>query len=193
MHSAKDVQNTNGASAGTEVIAATGPTVSDVINELHRNAYLHAETAVEDAIRCGEMLQQVKDSLKHGEWKPWIEANCDFVYQTAARYMKAATQKSTGVDFSALSRLYGPQPDDNVKKVDKKTAIRPVRATPSQIDADILELNTALENMQLPLMSADAFVSEAGTDFFTEKAQERFDWLVDLADMFANIENTPYE
>lgn len=77
------------------------------INEAHRLARQHAESAVQYAIRCGELLMQQKSKLRHGEFQAWIEANCEFAYATAARYMKAAAQKSTPVDFSTLSELYG--------------------------------------------------------------------------------------
>ena len=78
------------------------------INEAHRLAKKSAETAVEYATRCGQLLIKKKKDFQHGEWQAWIENNCDFEYPTAARYMKAAKQKSTGIDFSSLSKLYGP-------------------------------------------------------------------------------------
>ena len=59
-------------------------------------------------IRCGELLIAQKVDLQHGEWKPWVDVQCDFAYDTAKRYMKAARQKVTGVPFSTLSQLYGP-------------------------------------------------------------------------------------
>ncbi len=81
-------------------------TATTDINEAHRLARGHAETAVQYAIRCGELLTAKKATLKHGEWQAWIAANCEFEYPTAARYMKAASEKSTGIDFSTLSQLY---------------------------------------------------------------------------------------
>jgi len=136
------------------------------------------------------MLSDQKSTMKHGEWQKWVNANCEFSYPTAVRYMRAASAKRSGVDFSTLGRLYGPD-DDGTTKASKDEAKRKTLPTPTQIEADIDAINLALEEMQLPLMSADAFVSEAGTEFLTKKANERLQWLVDLWDMFAGIENTP--
>jgi len=76
------------------------------INEAHRLARQCAGSAVEHAIRCGELLQEVKASLKHGEFGPWIEAHCGFDRSTATRYMKAARQIATGVAISSLRHLF---------------------------------------------------------------------------------------
>ena len=78
------------------------------INKAHRLAKESAETAVEYAICCGQLLIEKKEKVPHGEWKPWIKKNCEFKYDAAKRYMKAARQKVTGVPFSTLSQLYGP-------------------------------------------------------------------------------------
>lgn len=63
---------------------------AESVNEEHRLAKAGAENAVQHAIRCGQLLQQVKAGLAHGEFQAWIEGNCEFQYSTAARYLKAA-------------------------------------------------------------------------------------------------------
>lgn len=79
------------------------------INEEHRLARESAESAIAHAIRCGELLIEQKPRCGHGNFQAWIGANCEFAYETAKRYMKAAIQKGTGVPFSTLSELYGNQ------------------------------------------------------------------------------------
>ncbi len=81
------------------------PTADDV-NDAHRLARGNAESAVQHAIRCGELLLQAKAQLKHGEFKPWIASSCEFAYSTAKRYMKAADQKATAVAFSSVRHLF---------------------------------------------------------------------------------------
>ena len=76
------------------------------INEEHAHARSCAESAVQHAIRCGELLQVQKANLPHGEFMAWVAANCEFEYSTAARYMKAAAQSSTGVEISTLSKIF---------------------------------------------------------------------------------------
>ena len=84
--------------------------MADQINEQHRLGHLSAETAIEHAIKCGELLIDQKHLVLRGEFLNWVEQNCEFAYNTAARYMKAARSKLHGVDFSTLSGLYGPSP-----------------------------------------------------------------------------------
>jgi hypothetical protein len=59
------------------------------INELHR-------MTVDKAARIGELLTQVKASLPHGQWLPWLKANVEFGHTQASMYMRAfETQKLT--------------------------------------------------------------------------------------------------
>jgi hypothetical protein len=79
---------------------------ADMINREHELARTCAKSAIEHAIRCGELLTEKKAALGHGEFIPWIETNCEFKYSTAARYMKAVKRISTGVEISSLSDVF---------------------------------------------------------------------------------------
>jgi hypothetical protein len=52
--------------------------------------------SVRYAIEAGQLLSAKKDSLEHGEWLPWLEANADTLRfnnrKTASRLMKLAKQ-----------------------------------------------------------------------------------------------------
>lgn len=76
------------------------------IREEHRLAIECRDSAIRHAIEAGRLLLQVKQNLGHGEFIPWVEAWCPFKYSTAARYMSAAKQISTGVEISSLSTLF---------------------------------------------------------------------------------------
>ena len=70
------------------------PTVEQ-INLEHRLANSKASEAVQHATNCGLMLLQVKASLNHGEWLPWLKQQQEsgaigFSQQTASKYMKLA-------------------------------------------------------------------------------------------------------
>lgn len=80
------------------------PTASN-INEAHRLARSTAESAVQYAIQCGQLLAAKKQALKHGEFQQWVEQNCEFSYSTCNRYMKAG-QNSHAVEISALRHLF---------------------------------------------------------------------------------------
>lgn len=93
-------------------------TTATGINREHHLAQQCAGSAVEHAIRCGELLQDVKAALRHGEFGAWIEAHCEFERSTATRYMRAAKQIATGVAISSLSALFPsgkPQPAQHQK------------------------------------------------------------------------------
>lgn len=89
------------------VLADNVPAMSAIaVNHEHQLAKQSAELAVQHAVRCGQLLADVKAALRHGEFGPWIEANCEFKYSTAVRYMKAAKQISTAVEISSLRHLF---------------------------------------------------------------------------------------
>lgn len=60
------------------------------INAEHAQAQKHAGIAIEHARRAGELLIRVKDELPHGQWLPWLAANCAVSDRQAQRYMRAA-------------------------------------------------------------------------------------------------------
>lgn len=66
---------------------------AEQINAEHWACEEAAQNSIQHAIRCGEMLEEKKSSLKHGEWGPWLEANFDGSDRTARTYMKVASNK----------------------------------------------------------------------------------------------------
>lgn len=68
------------------------PTAEE-INAEHWACEEAAQNSIQHAIRCGEMLEEKKSSLRHGEWGPWLEANFDGSDRTARTYMKVASNK----------------------------------------------------------------------------------------------------
>jgi len=64
-------------------------------NKLHREIQSLEVDAKNKAAQIGEMLIAKKASpeIKHGEWKQWIEDNCEFSYYTATEYTRVAKLK----------------------------------------------------------------------------------------------------
>lgn len=56
------------------------------LNRLHSVIEGKLRSTVQDAIRAGEIIAQVRGRLKHGDFLPWIKANCQFSEDTAERY-----------------------------------------------------------------------------------------------------------
>lgn len=76
------------------VVIAIGSTE---INTEHRLARESAESAIQHARRCGQLLLQKKSELQHGQFAEWVTANCEFSYRSARAYMRvAALQNETG-------------------------------------------------------------------------------------------------
>ena len=96
---------------------------AEAINREHGLARSCAESAVQHAIRCGELLIEQKDRLQHGEFGDWVKANCEFGQHTARIYMRAAEQNERGLSFSSLNELLK---SDRAAKQSKLTHIEPV-------------------------------------------------------------------
>ena len=82
------------------------PHLADKINGAHREVAHHGRSMLFEARRAGEYLLKAKEQVRHGEFKAWIEKNCECSYQSAAVYMKVAKEwdeKSSVLDFSTAS------------------------------------------------------------------------------------------
>jgi hypothetical protein len=91
-------------------------------------------TAVQYAAKCGEKLIQAKNACAHGEWLPWLEANCRVNQRQSQRYMRLAQEMpqlidsntSHGTHFDSIKTAiaYLSAPDDVKAEVD--TSAEPV-------------------------------------------------------------------
>ena len=63
------------------------------INEAYEAVASAQKGTLEYAIKTGELLQEAKNKVKHGEWSKWLELNCPNIpARTATDYMKLAEQ-----------------------------------------------------------------------------------------------------
>ncbi len=60
----------------------------DRINSLHREVEALSEQIIFKARDAGELLDHARNLVKHGEWRPWLEANFDGSLVTAWRYRR---------------------------------------------------------------------------------------------------------
>ena len=58
------------------------------IVSLHQEIMGHLKQSLEKAIKIGQLLMEQKESLKHGEFTPWLEGNIPFTDRTARNYMR---------------------------------------------------------------------------------------------------------
>jgi hypothetical protein len=86
---------------------------ADEIRQLHNEIMAAAKSSLEKGIRVGEKLIAVRDSLKHGEWLPWLKINAPFSDRTARNYIRLYENREqlkleTVSDLSGAYRLLSP-------------------------------------------------------------------------------------
>ena len=62
-------------------------TIQEIVT-LHQEIAGHLKISLEKAIKIGELLTEQKESLKHGQFTPWIKDNLPFTDRTARNYMR---------------------------------------------------------------------------------------------------------
>jgi hypothetical protein len=63
------------------------------LQELEAEIIRHARDALTNAIRCGEILSQVRETLKHGEFLEWIQEFAPFSRRSAYNYIRLFDNK----------------------------------------------------------------------------------------------------
>ena len=113
-----------------EAAKASEMTLADKINAAHRTVEELFHGALKRAVEAGELLMEAKSQVSHGQWLPWLEANCRKVpNRTAQAYMKLAANKTNIAHLDGvaealkfLSASMG---------IDEDPPVRAVRALPS--------------------------------------------------------------
>lgn len=68
------------------------PDLAQAIDREHQAVFDAAQTTLQHALRCGELLIQAKRGMAHGEWLGWLEANCTVRPRMAQAYMRLARE-----------------------------------------------------------------------------------------------------
>jgi len=119
------------------------------INALHREALKSGNEMMRNAIRCGELLEEVKGVLKAAKsatFENWIERNLDFSPQSARSYMrlynelgrlsktKAAFVLKNADSISEARRLISsalPEPEEKEPVMPAPKPLKPERILPA--------------------------------------------------------------
>ena len=108
-------------------LTSSGPALAALaaeINAEHDAAESHARKAIEHARAAGDKLLLAKAGVAHGQWLPWLAANCPAIAERTARaYMRLArhwttleTKSATVADLTindALKLLNAPDSDSD--------------------------------------------------------------------------------
>ncbi len=81
--------------AGKSAARCVFQDLADKINEAHKLAREHAESAIDYAFRVGDLLTEAKDKVPHGKWLPWLRENVKFSERSAQAYMRLASSQKT--------------------------------------------------------------------------------------------------
>jgi len=116
--------------------------VADELNHLHQQFTQTSNTALELVVRIGELLTTQKDSMPHGQWIPWLQANVAFDRMTAFRYMRVYNEsKCNTVLHLGVTEVYrmlaGP------KAAERQAARESNPKTVEQMDGFITDLSQA--------------------------------------------------
>lgn len=80
-------------------------TAATEVKRLHEGIESKMRSSVEDAIRIGEILSQVREKKGHGDFLPWV-STLSFSNKTAYRYISLYEYKSKIVTMTNLQEAY---------------------------------------------------------------------------------------
>jgi hypothetical protein len=81
------------------------------INTEHGHVETYKHNTIRHAIRCGELLLEMKQRVGHGNWLAWVEEHFEASQRTARNYMeiaKSAAVADLGDDTTMRSALRAP-------------------------------------------------------------------------------------
>lgn len=113
--------------------------LAETINAEHRACENAARAALDHAIRCGGRLVEAKAKLRHGEWLPWLGANCELADRTSQAYMRLYENRSRFVDPNT-QRVASLPVREALRLLATTTASPPrLRTPPPENPADVAE------------------------------------------------------
>lgn len=108
------------------------------IEHEHEQAQEAFASAVEHAVRCGELLLEAKAEVGHGEWGAWVDEHFPASRRSAQGYMRLARH---GVEAQALAHLgiegalrelAAPAPDREPLSSEERARLAELEATIEQ-------------------------------------------------------------
>jgi len=182
-------------------LAAELETLSHRINEAHEAAAAAVSKGIGHAIECGRLLIEAKAKVPHGEWLPWLEANCTVGARMARHYMRLARHsdqlnRKRVSDFSVREAIA-----EITKRVTVASGLKPetLSAVMEQDDDSKVwwELKRALRRCDVPEPTAKILRRNTGkedrlrhdalnTDFQPQN-QEKVDAIRDLVEELRGV------
>jgi Protein of unknown function (DUF3102) len=90
----KDIEKQVAEMRSEEIAKSDLHALASRINAFHREVTKALRTAISEALLAGDLLNQAKTKVAHGEWLPWLSANCPRLKpRTAQTYMRLANHR----------------------------------------------------------------------------------------------------
>jgi hypothetical protein len=136
---------------GTDLLRTDDDLVR-AINAEHIHVETHKHKTIGHAIRCGELLLEMKQRVGHGNWLAWVDEHFEASERTARNYMEIAksaavadldadtTMRSALRALAAPSRSKEPKPEAGPAQTDTTLASLdvPVEDDGRVLDAEVI-------------------------------------------------------
>ncbi len=135
-------------------LVRTDDDLARAINTEHGHVETYKHSTIQHAIRCGELLLEMKQRVGHGNWLAWVKEHFEASERTARNYMEIAKSaavadlKDDTTMRSALRALASPSQSKKASKAEPKDAQASNALAPAPIpiegaeripDAEIVE------------------------------------------------------
>lgn len=107
--------------------------LADKINQEHEACEGAFTESLGHARRAGELLIEAKGQVEHGDWLPWVEANCEFSVRTAQVYMRIESNWAELANTQGLAHL-GVESAAKLLADPRETEPEPIRILPPDDD-----------------------------------------------------------
>jgi len=144
----------------TEILSL--PDLAAQINAAHAAATTAANAAVQHALNAGQLLIEAKNQTPHGQWLPWLAANCSFSVRTSQAYVRLArelpkldepnTQRVAHLPLREVLELLA----DDSKPTSKQSLTERLKRAETD-----LENAESLSDLELVIADADSILSDA--------------------------------
>lgn len=132
--------------------ALTNDDLAREINSEHSHVETYKRNTIKHAIRCGELLLEMKQRVGHGNWLAWVEEHFEASERTARNYMEIA-KSAAAADLSE---------DTTMRSALRALASRSESSTKApRLEREEARASLALANGHVPIEDEQP-VAEAG-------------------------------
>jgi hypothetical protein len=86
----EQLERTGGIGSRASELVRTDDELAREINTEHGQVERHKHSTIRHAIRCGELLLEMKQRVGHGNWLAWVDEHFQASERTARNYMEIA-------------------------------------------------------------------------------------------------------